>query len=183
MSLTACAGKEEEKPSTEELREGRSFSLNQHNPYAWKQEDVQVGKGNSITGGKRSRYDGRASQAFKRSGTAKYLEKSYQAKAWQGGKEYSRGSFKTESYRQAGKTSRFAGKQSSGSTQRFRESGKGYGTGTFSTGQAKEAGSGAYDRQGTSPLRARDSGFRPFDNVRNYRDLTPEDTKMMMGRD
>lgn len=113
-----------------------------NNPFAFKNEDVQKGDNGEITGGKRSMYDAKAESAYAKANgdSPNYLQKSYQKKAWAGGKDYSTGSYRTGSYGQSGKKSWFGGRKSSEGNQIARASGKDFSTGSYGTGSANEAG-------------------------------------------
>lgn len=122
-----------------------------NNPFAFKNEDVEKGDNGAITGGKRSMYDAKAESAYAKANgdLPNYLQRSYQKKAWAGGKNYSTGSYQTGSYGQSGKKSWFGGRKSNESDQIANASGRNYSTGSYGTGSANESGRSV--RTGSNP--------------------------------
>jgi|TARA_B110000914_G_scaffold2226_1_gene1927 hypothetical protein len=115
-----------------------------NNPFAFKNEDIEKGDNGSITGGKRSMYDSKSESAYAKANGSlpEYLQRSYQKKAWAGGKNYSAGSYQTGTYGQSDKKSWFGGKKSNEVNQVARGFGQDFSTGSYRTGVANETGRG-----------------------------------------
>ena len=113
-----------------------------NNPFAFNNEDVEKGDNGSITGGKRSMYDTQAESAYAKANgdLPDYLQRSYQKKAWAGGKNYSTGSYQTGSYGESGKKSWFGGRKSNEASRVAGATGKDFSTGSYQTGSANETG-------------------------------------------
>jgi hypothetical protein len=155
-----------------------------NNPFAFSQKDIQQGDDGRITGGKRSQFELKSEAAYARANATAHLQRSYQKQDWVGVRDYSTGSYQTESYGDSERKSWFGGRKSRDADQVANLGGRDYSTGSYRTGQAAESGqvratgSSAYvDEQ------ARDGWRRiPILENKEYRSLTLGQAKSLLGR-
>jgi hypothetical protein len=185
--LVSCSSSSSTAETDLEPTGGGEVNIKKNNPFAFKNEDVERGDSDSITGGKRSQYDARKQSAYaKANGTLPaYLQKSYQKKAWAGGKDYSTGSYQTGSYGDAGKKSRFGGRKSNESNQIANASGQNFSTGSYRTGSANESGRGIQKKSSAYTESRNKNGWGRTPTILSegeYRSISMGQAKSLLGR-
>lgn len=190
--LVSCSSLSSEtglEPSTERTG-AREIAIDEgggNNPFAFNNEDVQQGDNGSITGGKRSQYDSKMKSAYAQAnGTVPaYMQRSYQQKAWAGGKDYSAGSYQTSKNSNAGKKSWFGGRKSNEASQVARASGQDFSTGSYRTGSANETGQSVKTGSNAYTESRNSNGWGGIPVILTtdeYRSISMGQTKSLLGR-
>jgi len=186
LVVSSCSSSSEEEGTSKEFEGGHQVKGQDYmrDKYGINLQDVQQGEGDEIVGGKRSRYDERVSSAFAKgaSKSPDYLKSRYHQKAWSGNKDYSKGSFKTDSW-SGTKTSRFANQSSRDSQKTARANDQDYSTGSYRTGGATEAGTSHVSSQQSHYGQKRwERNLQIFD-YDDYRKMSLDQTKSLLGKD
>ncbi len=145
VGFASCSSSDDQADAAPEPTGAREITIDKsgkNNPFAFKKEDVAKDAKGNYSGGKRSRYDGRAASAYATANNnlPAHMQKSYHKKAWNGSQNYATGSYQTKGYGQKEKRSWWGGKKSSSANKVANAAGRSYNTGSYRTGSANETG-------------------------------------------